>query len=72
MPLSEVHHGAYNVQRTEAEDCVAISDRVCDVFKLQPKSKIETSTLPKVKEESIILQQYDLFTRIATLFTQCL
>lgn len=49
---------------------VAISDRVSDVFRLQPKSKVETSTLPKVKEASIILQQYDLFTKIATLFSQ--
>jgi hypothetical protein len=57
---------------------VAISDRVSDVFKLQPKSKTETSTLPKVKEasiilsfyHSIILQQNVLFTRIATSFSQ--
>jgi hypothetical protein len=49
---------------------VAIIDRVGDVFKLQPKSKIETSTLPKVKAASIILQQYDLFTRIKKFFSQ--
>lgn len=40
----------------------ANSDCVSDVFSLQPKSKKETSTLPKGKEASILLQQYDLFT----------